>query len=150
MTVMVKFKSVEEVGLVKSAGGKVATVLVQRKNACEGCSSGVCKATDQSMEIEALNPLHAHAGQKVRVVIHSSAYMKGTLIVYGIPLLALIVGAVLGRELFSRFLENFDPDSVSAVFGFTALAISFFIIKAWSSRAEKKPGIKPVIEEIIE
>jgi sigma-E factor negative regulatory protein RseC len=150
MTVMVKFKSVEEVGLVKSAGGTVATVLVQRKSACEGCSSGVCKVADQSMEIEALNPLHAHAGQKVRVVIHSSTYMKGALIVYGIPLISLITGAVLGRELFSRFLKNLDPDSVSALFGFSALGISFLIIKAWSTIAGKKTDSQPVVTEILE
>ncbi|MFZ5907788.1 MAG: SoxR reducing system RseC family protein [Nitrospirota bacterium] len=148
---MVKCKSVEEVGLVKSAEGMVAKVLVERKNACEGCTSGMCKPADQSMEIEALNPLNAHAGQKVRVEIRPYSHMRGSLIVYGIPVLSLVAGAVLGREVFSLFLKNLDSDSVSALFGFGAFGISLLFIKVWSTRlTEKKPGMKPMIKEIIE
>jgi sigma-E factor negative regulatory protein RseC len=151
MNVMVKFNSVEEVGLVKSAEGMVATVLVEKKNACEGCTSRMCKPADHSMEIEALNPLNAHAGQKVRVEIRAYSYMRGSLIVYGIPVLSLIAGAVLGREVFSGFLKNLDSDSVSAIFGFGAFVISLLVIKIWSARtAEKKVGIQPTIKEIIE
>lgn len=151
MNVMVKFNSVEEVGLVKSTEGMVAKVLVERKNACEGCTSRMCKPADHLMEIEALNPLNAHAGQKVRVEILAYSYMRGSLIVYGIPVIALITGAVLGREIFSGFLKTLDTDSVSAIFGFGAFVISLLLIKVWSVRtAGEKAGIKPTIKEIIE
>jgi hypothetical protein len=35
---MVKFSTVEEVGLVKRVEGAFATVAVPKKSACEGCS----------------------------------------------------------------------------------------------------------------
>ncbi len=147
---MVKSKTVEEVGVVRSVEGMVATVCVPRKTGCEGCTLKVCNPEEQYMIIEALNPVKARAGQKVKVVMKSYTYLQGSLIIYGIPAIALIVGAVIGKEIFSRYVTRFDPDTVSAIFGFGAFIVSFLLIKLWSSKASKKTELKPVIEEILE
>jgi sigma-E factor negative regulatory protein RseC len=147
---MLKFKTVEEVGFVKSVEGIFATVSVPKKSACEGCSLGICKPEEQTMEIEALNNVKARVGQKVRVAMKTYSYLKSAIIVYGIPALALISGAVLGKEVFSRYLEDIDSDIVSAVFGFGAFVLSFLLVKFWSSRVVKKVELKPIIEEILE
>jgi sigma-E factor negative regulatory protein RseC len=147
---MVKFCFVEEIGFIKGVEGMMAVVSLPKKSACEGCSLGVCKADEKYMEVRALNPLNARAGQKVRVVMKSYTYLKGSLIVYGIPALALIAGAVLGKEVFSPLLSESDPDIVSAITGFAAFMLSFVGIKVWSSRAEKKTEMRPVIEEILD
>jgi sigma-E factor negative regulatory protein RseC len=147
---MLKFKTVEEVGFVKSVEGMFATVSVAKKSACEGCSLGICKPEEQTMEIEALNNVKARVGQKVRVAMKTYSYLKSAIIVYGIPALALISGAVLGKEVFSRYLEDIDSDIVSAVFGFGAFVLSFLLVKFWSSRVVKKIELKPIIEEILE
>jgi sigma-E factor negative regulatory protein RseC len=141
---------VEEIGFIKGVEGIMAIVSIPKKSACEGCSLGVCKPEEQFMEIRALNPVNAHTGQKVRVVMKSYTYLKGSLIVYGIPAFALIAGAVLGKEVFSPFFSKFDPDIISAIAGFTAFVLSFIGIKLWSRRAEKKIEMKPVIEEILD
>lgn len=140
----------EEIGVIKSIEGPIAKVSVPIKSACEGCTVRTCKLEDQSMQIEALNPVKASVGQRVRVVMKPYTYLKGSLIVYGVPALALIIGAVLGKEVFSYYFKELDPDIVSAISGFGAFAISFLSIKFWSSRVEKKVELKPVIEEIIE
>jgi len=146
---MVKFEIVEEIGVIRSVEGPVATVSVPKKSACEGCSLNVCKPEEQSLIIEALNPLSARVGQRVRIVMKSYTYLQGSLIVYGIPAFALIAGAVIGKEVFSSHIKNLDPDIVSAIFGSFAFAVSFFAIKLWSRKAGRKPGSKPVIEEIL-
>ena len=102
------------------------------------------------MEIDAVNKAGAKAGQKVRVVIKSYTYLKGSILVYGIPAIALITGAVLGKEIFSRQFKDTDPDILSAIFGFGLFLIAFLGIKIWSLTAEKKTETKPVIEEILE
>ena len=102
------------------------------------------------MEIEALNLIKADVGQTVRVVMKPYSYLKGSLIVYGIPAFALVIGAVLGREIFSTYFREADPDVVSAFSGFGACIISFLFIKIWSRRIGKKQELKPVIDEIIE
>ncbi len=147
---MLKFKTVEEVGLIKSIDGMLAIVCVPQKSACEGCTMGICRPENQFMEIEALNPVNAHVGQKVRIVMKPYTYLRGSVVVYGIPALALIIGAVIGKEVFSHFLQELDPDIVSAVFGFGAFIISFAVVKIWSSRISKKTETKPVIEEILD
>ncbi len=147
---MVIFSTVEEVGFVKSTEGAFATVAVPKKSACEGCSLKICKPEQEVMEIQALNSVDARVGQKVRVVLKSYPYLKSSMVVYGIPALALVVGAVIGKEFFGPFFAGSDPDMVSAVSGFGAFMLSFLLIKLWSFSAGKKIEAKPVIEEIIE
>lgn len=138
-----------ETGIVKRINGITAVVSVERKSACEQCAAG-CKITDAGAEIEAVNRAKARIGQKVRVEIRPYSYLKGSVIVYGLPALALIIGAVAGKEFFSGFFPSLDPDIVSAIFGFGFFIASFLAVKFWSARLEKRTEYKPVIEEIIE
>jgi sigma-E factor negative regulatory protein RseC len=140
----------EEVGTIKSTDGLLAIVCVPRKTSCEGCSLKICKPEEQFMEIEALNAAKAGVGHKVRVVMKSYSYMKSAGIIYGIPALALVLGAVAGKELFSRYLPGFDPDIISAMFGFGGFILAFIVIRLWTASAAKKTESKPVIEEILE
>ena len=140
----------EEVGTIMSIDGLTAKVTVPRKSACEGCTAGTCTPGEQSMEIEALNPIEARVGQTVRVVMKPYSYLKGAIIVYGIPALALVIGAILGKEFFSIYFAGIDPDVVSAFFGFGAFIVFFILIKFWSIKFERKQDLKPIIEEILE
>lgn len=147
---MVKSKIVEEVGFVRSVDGSLATVAIEKKSACEGCSLKICKPDEQYMEIEALNAVHAAVGQKVKVAMKSYSYLKSSAAVYGIPALFLVIGAVAGKEIFSKLFPDSDPDIISALAGFGMFAISFLCIKLWSLKAGSKKALKPVIEEILE
>jgi len=147
---MVKCTVMEEIGTIKSIDGLFAVVSVPRKSSCEGCSLGICKPEEQFMEIEALNAAKAAVGQKVRVAMKSYSYMKSAGIVYGIPALALVLGAVAGKELFSRYLPGFDPDIISAMSGFGGFILAFIVIRLWTGSAAKRTESKPVIEEILE
>jgi sigma-E factor negative regulatory protein RseC len=147
---MVKFKTVEEVGIIKNIDGMTATVLIPRKNACAGCSFTACKAAEEGMIMEALNPVNARVGQKVKIVMKPYTYLKGSAVVYGIPAIALVAGIVLGKEVLSHYFVRTDPDILSAVAGFIAFALSFLFIKIWSEKAAKKQDMKPVIKEVLE
>ena len=147
---MVKFKMLEEIGTVISIEGHHARVSVPKKSSCEGCTAGTCSAGEQSMEIEALNKAGAVIGQRVRVMVHTYAYMKGSMIIYGIPAIFLVIGAVFGKEIMPRFFPSRDTDILSAFFGFSFLLASFILIKFWSQRQAKKDESTPVIEEILD
>lgn len=101
------------------------------------------------MEIEAVNRAGAAEGQRVRVAIKSSAYMKGSMVVYGLPAIGLVVGAVLGKEVVSGFFKGVDPDILSAAAGFAVFGITLLIVKLWSNSTGNKVESKPVIEEIL-
>lgn len=140
----------EEIGVVKNVQDVHATVIVARKSMCEHCTAGTCHVTGEGAEIEALNIAKARVGQRVRVVLKPISYVKGSLMLYGLPALALVLGAVAGKEYLSRFFPGMDPDGVAALAAFGLFALSFAVVKLWSRRAEKKVQYKPVIEEIID
>lgn len=139
----------DEIGIVKNIDGVIAIVFVERKSACDSCKAG-CKVSDSGAEIEAINNAKASVGQKVKVVMKPYSYLKGSMLVYGIPALALIIGAIIGKEFLSVYFENVDPDITSAISGFALFILSFVIVKLWSSRLEKKTEYKAVIAEILE
>jgi positive regulator of sigma E activity len=57
---------------------------------------------------------------------------------------------VAGKEIFSRYLPGFDPDIISAMFGFGGFILAFIVIRLWTGSAAKRTEGKPVIEEILE
>ncbi|MBA4374386.1 MAG: hypothetical protein C0402_16160 [Thermodesulfovibrio sp.] len=140
---------IEETGTVRSTSGMMAIVSVPRKSSCDGCTAGTCRQEEQSMEIEAVNRVGAEAGQRVRVAIKSSVYMKGSMIVYGFPALGLVIGAVLGKEVLSGYFKSVDPDILSAMAGFALFGITLALVKLWSHNAGSTLESKPVIEEIL-
>ncbi len=138
----------EEVGSVKSIEGPFATVVVTKKSMCEHCTAGTCQLTEGGAELEALNEAGAKVGQTVRVELRSYSYVKGSMMIYGLPAAALVVGAVVGKE-FVAPRWGLDSDLMSALFGFGAFAVSLVFVKLWSMRAEKKTAYRPVIKEIL-
>ncbi len=140
----------EEVGVVKSIDGVTATVLVERKSACDKCKEGVCHVSDGGALIEAVNAAKAKEGQRVKVVFRTYTYLKGTVLIYGLPALALIIGAVLGKEFLPRIFSGADPDLLSAVGGFGLFIVTFIAARLFSLRMERKTEYKPVVEEILD
>jgi len=141
---------IEEIGVVTKTEGVTARVAVQKKGTCEGCAvKGVCETQGEGSEIEAFNPVNAKVGQTVKLSIKPQAYLRGTMLVYGIPLVVFITGAIIGKNIGEEYLKGTSSDLVAAIAGFSALIISFIGIKIWSKNVETKTEYKPVIEEII-
>jgi len=139
----------DEIGVIKEIKGVFAIVSVSRKSTCDECKAG-CKLTESGAEIEAVNKARASVGQRVRVVLRPAAYLRGSLLAYGLPALCLLIGAVIGKEFLSDFFPAADPDALSAFSGFGAFLAALIVVKIWSGRIEKKAEYKPVVEEILE
>ncbi len=139
----------EETGLVIKIEGNKAVIAVQRRSACEGCpASSLCKPGDEGSVIEAINEAGAKIGDRVSVSLKAFSYLKGSIIVYGIPTICLIAGAIIGKEFF-KDLINLDPELLSAAGGLGAFGISFLIVKLLSKRMEKKKEYIPVVERVL-
>lgn len=140
----------EEAGVVTSIKDNIAKVLVQRRSECEKCAAtNICEPAGGGMEIEALNPIQAKVGQTVKIAIKPQAYLRGSIIIYGFPLIAFIAGAILGKNIGETYFKDVNSDVASAILGFISLIITFIIIKIWSKKAETRLEYKPVIEEIL-
>jgi sigma-E factor negative regulatory protein RseC len=140
----------KEIGIVKKVSGSMAIVSVQRQSACDSCPGGsVCKLVDSEAQIEAINEIGANVGDTVQVDFKPHVYLKGTIFIYGIPAIMLIIGAIIGKELLSKIFINTDPDLLSAICGFSLFILSIFFIKVISKKFEKKKEYIPVIDSIV-
>ncbi len=141
---------IEEIGTVTKVEGIMAKVAVKKKNSCEGCTAGgACKTTGEGAEIEALNQVHAIEGQTVRIAIQPYTYLKGTMLIYGMPVVLLITGAIIGKNIGEKYLPAVNSDLVAAILGFSFLILSLIGIRIWSKNISTKKEYKPVIEEIL-
>jgi sigma-E factor negative regulatory protein RseC len=140
----------EETGIVKSVDGINARVLVSRKNSCcESCEKDSCDIPENGIETEALNAAGAGVGQKVKVVMKTYTYIKGTLLFYAFPVMALFAGAISGKVYLPFYINSFDSELLSAIGGFFAFITSLLVVKLIMSGMNKKTQYKSVIEEII-
>ena len=140
---------IEEEGIVAEVRGNIARVEILKKGACEKCAaSGICHTGDQEL-MEADNPLGAVKGQKVKVVVAPQLYLKASLILYGIPMAAMVAGAILGKNAAVAYIGEANSDLWAFIAGMTCLVISFYFIRLYNNKVEQTREYKPVIVEIL-
>ena len=93
-----------EEGIVEKTYRDKATVRIQRSSACAHCQSrGACQTlSDKEMLIDVTNDLDAKDGDRVEISIPTRSLLKLSLLVYFLPIVALVIGAavaVVGRQL---------------------------------------------------
>jgi len=144
---------IEEIGTVVELRGKhVAMVLCQKSSLCEHCpTSGACHIGDNGRErvVEARNPLGAAVGDRVRVAVSTRSFLQSSFLLYIVPLIALVVGAVIGKLVGERLQTGPDPDLLSAIFGVFFLIGSFLVIRV-GSRALSPEAFRPQIVAILD
>lgn len=141
----------QEVGTVKEIRGQRALIVVQKKSGCESCpGASLCNTLDNNQGgIEAINQLGAKVGDNVRIEFRSFSFLKGTVFVYLVPALFLVIGAVIGKNIISSFFPTRDPEAVSALTGFVLFSLSFLFVRFLLKRFSLMPKNTPVIIEII-
>ena len=142
---------IEEEGIVVEASGDGAKVAILKKSACEKCAaSGVCHPGEGDQDLmEALNPLNAKKGQKVKVAIAPQIYLKASLILYGIPMVSLVGGAIIAKNLAVSFGADPQSDLWAFSAGMLCMIISFLFLRSYNRKVEKTQEYKPVIIEIL-
>ena len=139
---------IEETGIVTGIDGMSAMLIYRKKAPVRDVPPASVLRESSLWRLIAFNKAGAEVGQKVKVLVHSYTYLKGTAIIYGMPALALVLGAVFGKEVMAGFFGT-DADVLSAIFGFSFLVLSFVVVKIWSNHRTETAGSSPVIEEIL-
>ena len=121
----------EQIGIVAGIeDGGCAQVLTDRKNACGGCHTehgGACRSclAGAKIQIRVANHLGAQKGDVIKFKLRSADFFKGALILYIMPVLALIFGALTGAWIG----EQIDWQQTSgAILGSAAGLIAAVII----------------------
>jgi sigma-E factor negative regulatory protein RseC len=128
----------EEYGEVVEVHGDTAKVKLGAKQACAHC--GICaKASNSSNEmvVDAYASEPVKKGDKVVLVMGDGMIIKSAFIVYMVPLIALIAGYYLGKQLMEALNVALKGELFPALFGFFLLALSFLAIR-WYDRRKKE------------
>lgn len=138
----------EKNGQVLSTHQNLARVKIKRTSTCATCScAGMCSPFGKDwMIVEAINLPGAREGQNVIVTYEMENELKASFILYIVPLMSLIFGAIAGA--WTDPLHNQDLSSVTG--GFGLLILTYLAIRLYSQkkyRLEQK--FNPVIREIL-
>ncbi len=140
---------IEDIGKVVRVDGDKAYVEVERTSACAQCGLQEIEelAAGGKVVFETFNMIRARMGDKVKVRVQSVAYIKTSAFIYGIPILFLIIGALLGFYIDGKF--GVSSDTMSALLGMAGLIVGIVILFLFRKRGTKKKYMPVVVEVII-
>lgn len=133
--------------LVELKGKQIAVVLCQKQSACKHCpSSGACQIGDdgKSMQVEAYNQIGAQVGDKVKVVTSTKHFLQSSFVLYILPVIGLLIGAVSGQLIAENTDIAVEPQLLAALIG-TAFLIGTFLCIRVGTRALKREIFMPKI-----
>ncbi len=128
-----------EEGIVEKTSRRKAWVRIQQKAGCATCHSrDSCEIVSKNKQlvIEVSNELHAETGDIVELTMPEGALLRLSLLVYFFPVVALVIGALLGSRLAVPL--QVDPTIASIVTGFGAMSIFFCLLKWIEHRTHAK------------
>lgn len=123
-----------QLGTVESVKDKHVFVKVLREEACahcQVCTTGINEGKE--CLIEAVNQCDAQVGDIVEIDIQTNYFLRATAIMYGIPLIALVFGIVLGAVTI-RTLGISQGEVITALVGLVFTAITYI----WINKREKR------------
>lgn len=117
-----------------------AVVRFERTKACKNCKM-CANAGENHALTEVENTLKAKVGDMVEISLHSKSLIQATLIAYGIPLVLLLVGVIVG---------SMWSDAVGAIAGIALALVSFAILRLLEPRFSRVKTFKPRMIDIVD
>ncbi len=127
-----------------------AKVLIRRHTACSEC--GACKHGKENMDMEiiAVNNADAKIGDVVEISMKVHNVLTAAFIVYGIPLLMLILGIVAGHAILKKIGFTSGLELYSILIGLVLLILTYIALKIYENHLKKDARYTPVVSRIIE
>ena len=128
-----------------------AMVVTEKGDACNSCESAqFCHslADCSRMETRVRNRANAKVGDRVTVSLSSSSVFKSALILYILPTLSLLIGAISGSEFHHNM--GIGETGAAILFGFVGLVLGFTIAGLISKYQTAASKLTPVITGIIQ
>jgi sigma-E factor negative regulatory protein RseC len=141
---------IEEIGTVVELKSKLlAVVMCTKSSLCENCATnGNCALgdDDNTRLIEVHNLLGAEVGEQVRIATTTKSFLQSSFLLYIVPLIALVIGAIAGLLVGESISTGFDPNLLSAIFGVFFMCGSFVILRVGSNVLNKESYMPKIIE----
>ncbi len=127
-------------GKVISQAGDIAVVRFMRSDACGRCNACFHLGSPEA-DIEIANTLGARVGDMVSIELKGGSMVRASLIMYGVPLLGLLIGVAVGAQW---------GDLYAAVGGILLCGGTYFILRGLEPRFSRMDQFKPRMRKIIE
>lgn len=141
---------IEETAHVVETKGEYAWVETERRSSCssctvKGCGTGALSNVlgKRSQRLKVLNPIDAKPGEDVVVGIREQDLLKGSLAVYIVPLLLMLMGAMLGELLAPQW--GSESEALSLIFGLLGLIGGFFWLHRYNHALSREGRFMAVI-----
>ncbi len=143
---------VTEQGIIEEVSGQRTLVRIKKSSACGTCESrGNCQvASGKSMVVEVVNDLgggEGDQGDHVELSVPSGAFLKLSLLVYILPVVALMAGAFAGG-MCAPFL-HMTPTLASVIGGFLVMGITFYALKRFDRSLRARSEFRPRMTRIL-
>lgn len=135
---------IEEVGIVVGIDDKIAEIEIVRTSACSACKAkaacghhAIAQVSSKNrMRLFAIDLLASKVGQEVIVGIPENTLLKASLLMYLVPIIGLVVGAIVS----SLFTDQPFVAAISTVLG---LLIGLGVAKQQSAKYQSNPEFHP-------
>lgn len=139
---------IEEQGRVIALESGYALVQTQRKSSCGGCSvhkgcgtNVIAKLIGQRItEVRAVDPIGVNPGDEVIIGVEEAALVQGSLAVYTVPLVLMLVLAGI-----AQWQWGYLGDWPAVVAGITGIGIGFIWLSIFARSVRLDERFQPVI-----
>jgi len=143
---------IEEKALIVEAYDDVAWVETQRQSTCsacqvqKGCGTSVLHKVlgQKRTRLQVMNPNRYEVGDEVVLGLQENALIKGSLMLYALPLLFMFGFAMLGYVVFFLY-EITYTEGFKILFSISGLAAGFFWVSKYSKKISNDPNFQAVI-----
>jgi len=135
-----------EEGIILKIHGYTATIQINKAVACSHCKAG-CMERNGVMVTEAENPIGAKAGDTVSLGLNSKKALTATLVVFGLPLLALFIGVIVTSVVTKRI--GYQNQGLSIIVGMVAFLLTFIPVKAYDKQLKRSGSCSITVIEIL-
>ena len=135
-----------EEGTVIESGDGIATVSIVRGGACEECGARIfCKSSgEENPKVTALDLLGAKPGDRVRIAAPGKHVLLVSFLLYGIPIVLLLLGIALGSQIFPSNKELYG-----SLLGIGLCALYYWIVRIKAAAPGKGDRWMPRIDKIL-
>ena len=142
---------IEETATVIDCVGNQVRVEVQRRSTCQscnaksGCGTAVFSKTlgKKVSQFTVENSLNLSVGDKILVGMHENAFLTGSVVVYLLPLLMMLLFALLG-EWGAEHIYGYTSEAFTIIFTIVGFVIALKMISRFSLRIKNDARYQPV------
>ena len=139
-----------EEGIITKRLKQTVLVQIQQRSGCKTCDAhDTCDvvANQKKIEIEAINLLGADIGDRVEISMTEGSLLKLSFLIYFMPVVALLVGAIAGSKLAPAL--QMDPTRLSILSGFITMGMVFGLLKWFDRKSGLKEKLTPRITRVL-